>query len=74
MVVFKDGMASKNDYRKFIKDLSMTKSNFKGLLIEGKNLFNLEYKREIIDSKRKKILHKFFVENGKAISFSDIKF
>ena len=32
----------KNDYRKFIKDLSMTKGNFKGLLIEGKNLLKCE--------------------------------
>ena len=42
------------------------------LSIEGKNLYNIEYKREIIDSKNKKILHKVFVENGKAISSTDI--
>jgi hypothetical protein len=32
----------KNDYRKFIKDLNETKGNFKGLLIEGKNLLKCE--------------------------------
>ena len=42
------------------------------LSVEGKNLYNLEYKREIIDSKNNKILHKVFVENGKAISLTDI--
>ena len=46
--------------------------NLENLNIEGKNLYNVEYKREIIDSKNKKILHKVFVENGKAITTSDI--
>ena len=59
------GIGKKNHYYKTVE-------NLEDLSIEGKNLFNLEYKREIIDSKRKKILHKFFVENGKAMSFSDI--
>ena len=49
-----------------------TVENLEDLSIEGKNLYNLEYKREIIDSKNKKILHKVFVENGKAISSTDI--
>ena len=59
------GLGKKNQYYKTVEDLE-------DLSIEGKNLYNIEYKREIIDSKRKKILHKFFVENGKPISFSDI--
>ena len=42
------------------------------LSIEGKNLYNVEYKREILDSNRKKILHKVFVDNGKAISSTEI--
>ena len=49
-----------------------TVENLENLNIEGKNLYNVEYKREIIDSKNKKILHKVFVENGKAISTADI--
>ena len=49
-----------------------TVENLDNLNIEGKNLYNVEYKREIIDSKNKKILHKVFVENGKAISTADI--
>ena len=32
----------RNDYRKFVKDLSMSKGNFSGLLIEGKNLLKCE--------------------------------
>ena len=49
-----------------------TVENLEDLSIEGKNLYNLEYKREIIDSNKNKILHKVFVENGKTISSSDI--
>ena len=49
-----------------------TVENLEDLSVEGKNLFNVEYKREIIDSNKKKILHKVFVENGKAISSFDI--
>ena len=32
----------RNDYRKFVKDLCMSKGNFSGLLIEGKNLLKCE--------------------------------
>ncbi len=56
---------NKNQYFKTVE-------NLEDLSIEGKNLYNLEYKREIIDSNKKKILHKVFVENGKAISSLDI--
>ena len=56
---------NKNHYFKTVE-------NLEDLSIEGKNLYNVEYKREIIDSKSKKILHKVFVENGKAISTTDI--
>ena len=55
----------KNQYFKTVE-------NLEDLSIEGKNLYNLEYKREIIDSNKKKILHKVFVENGKTISSFDI--
>ena len=56
---------NKNKYFKTVE-------NLEDLSIDGKNLYDIEYKREIIDSKNKKILHKVFVENGKAISSSDI--
>ena len=55
----------KNQYYKTVE-------NLEDLSIEGKNLYNVEYKREIIDSNKKKILHKVFVENGKAVSNFDI--
>ena len=32
----------KSDYRKFVRDLSMSKGNFNGLLIKGKNLLKCE--------------------------------
>jgi hypothetical protein len=41
-------------------------------MAKGKNLYNLEYKRELIDSKSKKIWHKVFVENGKTISLAEV--
>ena len=41
------------------------------LFIQGKNLFNLEYKRELSGSKNK-ILHKVFMDNGKMIMDKDI--
>ena len=42
------------------------------LTVDGKNLYKLEYKREITDSKERKILHKVFIENGKAITHNEI--
>ena len=54
-----------NPYFQTIEDLDK-------IIVKGKNLFNLEYKREIIDSKNKKIWHKVFLENGKAISLNDV--
>ena len=56
---------SNNPYYQTIEDLDK-------VIVKGKNLFNLEYKREIIDSKNKKIWHKVFLENGKTISFNDV--
>jgi hypothetical protein len=45
--------------------------NLDDINIKGENLFNLEYKREM-SSKKKKILHKAFVENGKIVLNNDI--
>ena len=42
------------------------------LIIKGRNLYNLEYKREILDNKNNKIWHKVFMENGKTTSLADI--
>ena len=49
-----------------------TLENMEDLSVGGKNLYDIEYKREIIDSISKKILHKAFVENGKTILTSNI--
>ena len=45
--------------------------NLETLNIKGRNLFDVEYKREM-SSKRRKILHKVFIENGKEILDTDI--
>lgn len=45
--------------------------NLDNIDVKGKNLFNLEYNREM-SSKKKKILHKAFVENGKIVLNTDI--
>lgn len=49
-----------------------TVENLDGIYIKGRNLFNLEYKREIIDSKTNKIWHKVFTENGKTITLAEV--
>ena len=41
------------------------------LNVVGNNLLDFEYKREM-STKGRKILHKAFVENGKAILYQDI--
>ena len=73
-----------HSYQKQIKNLKQaiinddknpyfqTIENLKGIMAKGKNLYNLEYKRELIDSKSKKIWHKVFVENGKTISLAEV--
>ena len=45
--------------------------NLDEISIKGENLFNVEYNREM-NSKKKKILHKAFVENGKVVLNTDI--
>lgn len=49
-----------------------TVENLDKLIIKGRNLYNLEYKREILDNKNNKIWHKVFMENGKTTSLADI--
>ena len=56
---------NKNQYYKTVDNLG-------DLSVEGRNLYNLEYKREIIDSTNRKILHKGFFDNGKIISKTEI--
>ena len=62
---FKRSLSSANSER--LKNLE----NFDSLNIKGKNLYNLEYKREV-ENKNKKILHKVFIDNGKAIFYNDV--
>ena len=45
--------------------------NLDDINIKGEDLFNIEYKREM-SSKKKRILHKAFVENGKIVLNNDI--
>ena len=49
-----------------------TVENLDKIIVKGKNLYNVEYKREILDNKNKKIWHKVFMENGKATSLAGI--
>ena len=68
----KEFQKKSNSNSRYKNEYFKTVENLEDLSVEGKNLYNLEYKREIIDSKNNKILHKVFVENGKAISLTDI--
>jgi hypothetical protein len=45
--------------------------NLDDISVKGENLFNIEYNREM-SSKKKKILHKAFVENGKVVLNTEI--
>ena len=56
---------NKNPYFQTVESLD-------NLIVKGKNLYDLEYKREILDNKNKKILHKVFMDNGKATTLADI--
>ena len=62
---FKRNLSSLNSER--LKNVE----NLDSLNIKGENLYNLEYKREM-GNKNKKILHKVFVDNGKAVFYNDI--
>ena len=64
----------KNKY--LIENYSRKISNLErlgNLKIEGKNLYDVEYNREM-SSKRRKILHRVFVENGKEVMDTDINY
>ena len=54
------------------KTYFQTIENLDSVIVKGKNLFNLEYKREIIDSKKNKVWHKAFKDNGKTLTLSEI--
>ena len=56
-----------DNYSKKIKNLE----KLENLNVTGKKLFNVEFDREM-SSKRRKILHRVFVENGKEILDTDI--
>ena len=56
-----------DNYSKKIKNVE----KLENLNIKGKKLFDVEYNREM-SSRRRKILHKVFIENGKEILDTDI--
>ena len=58
-----------DNYSKKIKNFE----NFGNLKIEGKKLYDVEYNREM-SSKRRKILHRVFIENGKEVLDTDINY
>ena len=62
--------AKNENIQKNIEYLNNVK-NLDDISVNGSNLLDLEYKREM-STKGKKILHKFFVENGKTILDQDI--
>lgn len=64
---FKKNKYLLNKFSKKIKNMDKIET----LNVEGKNLFNVEYNREM-SSKRRKILHRIFIDNGKEISDTDI--
>ena len=80
-LMFKSGMdlncKEVKDFKKnkyLIDNYSNKISNLENLgtlSIKGKKLYDIEYNREM-SSKRRKILHKVFIENGKEILDSDI--
>jgi len=53
------------------KDNESNIKNLDDLNVVGNDLLDFEYKREM-STKRRKILHKAFIENGKAILYQDI--
>lgn len=68
------------DFKDFIKKANInSKSNQKiqkvenldEIKIQGKNLYKLEYNREMSGNK-KKILHNIFIDNGKIIMYKDV--
>ena len=77
----KSGINLKNsDYTNFIKNgkLSLSKKdniknieNLDKINVQGKKLYNLEYKREM-SCDTNKILYNSFVENGKIIMYKDV--
>ena len=64
---FKNNKYLIKNYANEIKRLEKLKS----LNVRGRNIFKLEYKREMNDKKRK-ILHRVFVENGKQFPDTEI--
>ena len=61
----------KNENIQKNKEHLNTVKNLDGLNVNGSNLLDLEYKREM-STKGRKVLHKVFVENGKTILDQDI--
>ena len=64
---FSEDMNNKNKNKENVNSIK----NLDDLNVVGSNLFDVEYKREM-STKGRKILHKAFVENGKAVLNQDI--
>ena len=64
---FSEDMNNKNKNKENVNSIK----NLDDLNVVGNNLFDVEYKREM-STKGRKILHKAFVENGKAVLNQDI--
>ena len=71
---------NQKEFLRFSKDLNFVNKNkdnvssiknLDDLNVVGNDLLDFEYKREM-STKGRKILHKAFVENGKAILYQDI--
>ena len=71
---------NQKEFLRFSKDMNFVNKNkdnvssiknLDDLNVVGNNLLDFEYKREM-STKGRKILHKAFVENGKAILYQDI--
>lgn len=67
---FRDFLKKRNNDEKSNEKIKKVE-NLDGISIKGKNLYELEYRREMSGNKNK-ILHKVLVDNGKAILYKDV--
>ena len=68
---FDDDIIKNNKFNLIDNDKIKDFENLEKINIKGKNLYNLEYDREM-SSNRKKIWYKAFVDNGKMIMYKDV--
>ena len=68
---FDDDIIKNNKFNLIDNDKIKDFENLEKINIKGKNLYNLEYDREM-SGNRKKIWYKAFVDNGKMIMYKDV--